>query len=148
MTNTPDLTPEAVERLARHTEKACKCEFDGIDVSATLRALSAALEVAEMSAKHWHARAEAAEARERALLKSNDQERKVLVENASLRHRLKTAEAERDALKAELAEAVGVLQYVADEDDAVIYRNEAANALTRVATKVRDFLARQNEADT
>jgi hypothetical protein len=36
----------------------------------------------------------AAQARERALLASNDEERKALVENASLRHRLKAAEAE------------------------------------------------------
>ena len=90
-------TPEAVERLARHTEKACKCEFDGIDVSAALRALSA----------------------------------------------------ERDALKAELAEAVGVLQYVADEDDDVIYCDEAATALTRAATKSRAIIAHhQKETGT
>lgn len=43
------------------------------------------------------AKLEASEARERALLQSNDAERKVLVENASLRYRLKAAEAERDA---------------------------------------------------
>ena len=66
-----DLTaPEAVERLARHTEKACKCEFDGIDVSAALRALSARVAELEALARrtteerdHDKERAEAAEAR-------------------------------------------------------------------------------------
>ena len=70
MTNTPDLTPEAVERLAKSLAFVAnrtgltveKCEQITDDTAATLRALSATLEAAEMSAKHWHARAEAAEA--------------------------------------------------------------------------------------
>ena len=49
------------------------------------------------------ARAEAAEAREQALLTSYDEERKALVENASLRERLKAARSERDAAIAEVA---------------------------------------------
>ena len=93
---TPDTSPEAVERMAewlydlpcchdspQHTSERCKqCERT---VAATLRALSAELEVERTShtatlkdAQADHARAE-------------------------------SAEAERDALKAELAEAVEVI---------------------------------------
>ena len=85
MTN-QDTSPEAVERLARHTEKACKCEFDGIDVSATLRALSAALEAKKATVKTLHDLDE------------------ISVET------VQQLTAERDALKAELDEAVGALR--------------------------------------
>ena len=63
MTN-QDTSPEAVERLivwlmdAHETGNTEK----NPDVWRTLEALSDALEAAEMSAKHWHARAKAAEA--------------------------------------------------------------------------------------
>ena len=66
------MSPEAVARLAERlddaqctsgcgTMKFCICAYAANSVD-TLRALSAALEAAEMSAKHWHARAKAAEA--------------------------------------------------------------------------------------
>ena len=116
------------------------------DAADMLRALSAALK--------------AAEARERALLKSDDQERKALVENASLRHRLKAAEARAEAaeselaaLKAELAEAVADLQmFVYEtthlspiEDDGSHWCKISAECLSNA----RAFLARhQKEADT
>ena len=111
MTDT-DTSPEAIQDAL----KACAAYYVPTHRLAVLHALSAAHAAALVREQDANAkamqhlrRAEAAEARERALLKSNDQERKVLVENASLRHRLKTAEAERDALKAELAEAVTLL---------------------------------------
>jgi hypothetical protein len=66
---------------------------------------AALIEGRDMMGRLWaqeKARAEQAEARERALLASNDEERKALVENASLRHRLKAAEAEVARLRAAL----------------------------------------------
>ena len=104
MTDTPDTSPEAVERLLDEVyDTVMEVERNPSGAFMAIQALSAALEAEK-------ARAEATESRERALLKSNDQERKALVENASLRHRLKAAEAERDALKAQLAEAVRVIR--------------------------------------
>ena len=80
-------------------------------ILAALEPAPDALEAAEMSAKHWHARA-------------------------------KAAESERDA-------ALEVLSYIVEEDDAVIYCDEAATALTRAATKARAIIARhQKETDT
>ena len=103
-----DLTaPESVADLIQfieHNEVYEKLEDADKEAyrqsKATLRALSAALEAER-------ARADAAEARERALLQSNDQERKALVENTSLRSRLKAAEAK-------LKEAVDVATRLAD----------------------------------
>ena len=77
MTDTDLTAPEAVERLARHTEAACKCEFGDLNVSATLRALSAerdealnqlgsarhSVDVLERRVADMLARSEAAEAK-------------------------------------------------------------------------------------
>ena len=118
MTNTPDLTsPDAVERLANRLGGTPLYDGSGEEsdlpdnASATLRALSASLEAAEMSAKHWHARA-------------------------------KDAEAERDALKAELAGAVEALNH---------YQLAAAGyvSVQSARDKADAFLARhQKETDT
>ena len=115
MTNTPDLTsPEAVERLARHTEDASDNEYPYCQlIGAALRALSAELEAAEMSAKHWHARA-------------------------------KAAEAERDALKAELAQARRLGATMSR-----FISGDSTEMGVHAAHEFRAFLARhQKEADT
>ena len=119
-----DLTaPEAVKRLANRLGGTPLYEGSGEesdlpdDAATTLRALSA--RVAELEAALEAERAklcklemrcanqtrmlDAAEARERALLTTYDQERKALVENTSLRSRLKAAEAK-------LKEAVEVVK--------------------------------------
>ena len=87
---TIDTSREAVERMA-HTMR----HMSG--VSDTLSALLA--------------RAEAAEVREQALLTSYDDERRALVENASLRERLKSAE----ALLQFIAEVAPVADKTCDE---------------------------------
>ena len=130
MTNTPHTSPEAVERLALCRDergnpilvplwKGAYMRYE--DHVENLRALSAALEV------------------------EKERSNKFMWQMRDTCKRAETAEAERDALKAELAQAVGVLQYVAEEDDAVIYCDEAATALTRAATKARAFLARHQK---
>ena len=58
---------------------------------------------------------------------------------------LRALSAERDALKAELADAVGLVQEIIREDDDAIYSKEAANALTRVGISARAFLARHQK---
>ena len=76
MTNTPDTSPEAVERIAQHYD----ADIEGCDpeCAATLRALSAALDVERAShtatITDWQAdlaRAEAAEAERDALKAEN-----------------------------------------------------------------------------
>ena len=142
MTNTPDLTPEAVERLAKSLAFVAnrtgmtveKCEQITDDTAATLRALSAALEVAEMSAKHWHARAEAAEAERDEALNQLDSER----------HNVDVLEIRVDALKAELA--VDALQMLLQVQDGLPMTGTDA---TLRSDRARAFLAaRQKEADT
>ena len=78
---TPDTSAEAVERLALFCETEVRDAFWAVEseyvvpddwaddkikeaklVAATLRALAAERDAAEHSAKHWHARAERAEA--------------------------------------------------------------------------------------
>jgi len=121
------------------------------DVWRTLRALSAerdALEAAEMSAKHWHARAETAEAEqlEQSRLLGMSAEREL-----SLRTKLKAAEAERDALKAELAEAVGALQNIESRPDKMTWGEdyEVSEAMRDMEETARAFLARhQKGTDT
>ncbi len=110
MTDTPDTSPEAVERLANRLGGTPLYDGSGEEsdlpdnASATLRALSAALESAEMSAKHWHARAKAAEAELDEALNQLD----------SSRHSVDVLESRVAKLKAELAEAVGVAARLAD----------------------------------
>jgi hypothetical protein len=92
------------------------------------------------------ARAEQAEARERALLASNDEERKALVENASLRTRLKAAEAEVARLRDALVKQIGSVLYPEDrtgyetaQDRAARYAQERVNAIaTYVGAKDDD----------
>ena len=123
-----DTAPEAVERAIG------MCRAHGLHgTEATLRALSAerdALEAAEMSAKHWHARAEAAEAD--------------ITDLAQKSTRLITQlEAERDALRAKLAVAVGVMRRA----DRSLGEHLPHDGQSRV--EIRAFLARhQKEADT
>ena len=130
MTNTPDLTsPEAVERyspiaVAPHdADPFGAMETDpegGFVLYEDYAALSAALEAAEMSAKHWHARA-------------------------------KAAEAERDSLKAGLAEAVGALQKIESRPDKMTWGEdyEVSEAMRDMEETARAFLARhQKGADT
>lgn len=100
-----DLTPEAVERYRPAVHKdgaACMLEcrlgdwvswHDYADLSTALEA--------------ERARAESAEARERALLTTYDEDRKALVENTSLRSRLKAAEAK-------LKDATTFIEAIAD----------------------------------
>ena len=95
-----DTSPEAVERLAQHTEKACKCEFDGIDVSATLRVLSAERDALRI---------------DRDLLREQRNNwREKCKQRAGSAARAEAAEAERDALKTQLAEAVDVMRQGCD----------------------------------
>ena len=106
MTDTPDLTaPEAVERLAKSSEQAM-AKLLGVhtvycEEAATLRALSAALED---------------ERAERGALDAILSARAGCTDLAIIKAKadLKAAEAERDALKAQLAEAVDFIQHVAD----------------------------------
>ena len=57
--------------------------------------------------------------------------------------------AELATLKAELAEAVGLLRYVVSQDDEAVYTLQAVIGLTLAAAKARAFLARhQKETDT
>jgi len=92
MTDTQDLTsPEAVERLARHTEDASDDEYPYCQpIGATLRALSA----------------------------ERDDQKKARIEAVrswvNAEARAEAAEVERDALKVELAEAVGCLRDLSD----------------------------------
>ena len=163
MTNTPDTSPEAVERMAewlydlpcchdspQHRPERCKqCERT---VAATLRALSAERDEWKAAAQRHHpnptdfrywegryrdekARAESAEARERALLQSNDQERKALVESASLRHRLKAAEAE-------LAEAKMLLSQMVNHAE---WRETNDGVFWEATDKARAFRARHQK---
>ena len=119
MTIDPDTSPEAVERLVERMRTAYGGQLYR-DCTATLRALSDALEAAEMSAKHWHARAEA-------------------------------AEAERDALKAELAEAVDVLQNIESRPDKMTWGvgvdedYEVSEAMRDMEEIARAFLARHQK---
>jgi hypothetical protein len=60
MSDTPDLTPDAVERLAAHIQKMCGCALGANaeqSVAATLRALSAALATERARADAWLAEA-------------------------------------------------------------------------------------------
>ena len=86
----PGTSPEAVERLIAWL-------MDAHEMGDTSKNPQVWRTLEALSAEH-----KAAEARERALLQSNDQDRKALVENTSLRSRLKAAEAK-------LKEAVEVL---------------------------------------
>ena len=87
----PDTSPEAVERLIAWL-------MDAHEMGDTSKNPQVWRTLEALSAEH-----KAAEARERALLQSNDQDRKALVENTSLRSRLKAAEAK-------LKEAVEVVK--------------------------------------
>ena len=105
-TNTQDLTaPEAVERIAQHYD----ADIEGCDpeCAATLRALSAKLEAAEARLKIQTDRLNIALAR-------NDVQAMNAIAAADDLVEIKRLMAERDALKAELAEAVGFIQHVAD----------------------------------
>ena len=103
MTNppTPDLTPEAVERMASGHENSirilCGDRTVRSEEAATLRALSAALED---------------ERAERGALDAILSARAGCTDLAIIKAKadLKAAEAERDALKAQLAEALGLLK--------------------------------------
>ena len=134
MTNTPDTSPEAVERLAQMLETDASdqhtqpCEMTGLmpedeyEAAATLRALSAALDVERAShtatITDWQADLARAEA----------------------------AEAERDALKAELAEAKMLLSHMVNHAE-WLEKNEYF--FWEATDKARAFLARhQKETDT
>ena len=132
-----DLTaPEAVGRY-RPSEFRMAPDSTGLWVRySDYAALSAALEAERginRGAQAWvdyhAARAEAAEARERALLTTYDQERKALVENTSLRSRLKTAEAK-------LKEAVDVMQKIVAIRDSVIWGED--HELARCSNDMHD----------
>jgi len=89
-------------------------------ILAALEPAPDALEAAEMSAKHWHARA-------------------------------KAAEAERDALRAELADAVGALQKIESRPDKMTWGEdyEVSEAMRDMEETARAFIARhQKGADT
>ena len=118
MTNTPDTSPEAVERLADALEcaarvsSASKMICGWLDEAAqTLRALYAKLEAEkERSNKFmWQVRdtCKRAEAAEAELYQRKADSKRWRQEATSRTNELI---AERDALKAELAEAVGVMQ--------------------------------------
>ena len=115
-----DLTaPEAVGRY-RPSEFRMAPDSTGLWVRySDYAALSAALEAERginRGAQAWvdyhAARAEAAEARERALLTTYDEDRKALVENTSLRSRLKAAEAK---LKEAVDAATGLADWIEHE---------------------------------
>ena len=116
MNSNTGTSPEAVERLAQHYDAANeilpdpRCNL----TSSTLRALSAALEAAEMSAKHWHARAEAAEAERDALKEQLAKQGRELnmAKYGQPDFAWSVHVAAMGALKAELAEAVEVLTLI------------------------------------
>ena len=102
----PDLTPEAVERpLDEVFDTQRDVEQNPCGAWQAIQALSTALEADR-------ARADAAEARERALLTTYDEDRKALVENTSLRSRLKAAEAK---LKEAVDAATGLADWIEHE---------------------------------
>lgn len=90
---TIDTSREAVERLNTHRVYIDRTmRFDEGITWTTVAGFYPHAYVPEDFALALLARAEAAEAREQALLTSYDEERKALVESASLRERLKAAE--------------------------------------------------------
>ena len=185
MTNTPDTSPEAVERLAQMLEKDARdqhtqpCEMTGLmpgdecEIAATLRDLSAALEIEKLNCvtllndadldynrktnglirRHakqildLKARAEAAEAERDEALNQLD----------SSRHSVDVLESRVAKLKAELAEAVGVIVECREEIDDYIRHEyphdhpvqERYRERDFAANPARAFLARhQKEKDT
>lgn len=82
---------------------------------------------------------DAAIRREKALLASNDEDRKGLVEAASLRHRLKVMTAERDAAWNDAIEAAAAVSgnYMSDEADELLLDmwREDVRALRREPSK-------------
>ena len=142
MTHPTDKELEAMAaKPDRKTHNMIEGHVQMEDAAATLRALSAERDALSSALeKAVLACGEQARARGEAEGKLAASEMAGVV--YGWKARAEAAEAERDA-------ALGVLRYIAEEDDAVIYRNEAANAFTRVATKARAFLARhQKETDT
>ena len=141
MTNTPDTSPEAVERLAKDHDEVGNSPEKYVmghphhwKTAATLRALSAELEVERTShtatlkdAQADHARAEA-------------------------------AEAERDALKAGLAEAVERLRFYASHSnweqmfainaDGLAHQSLGSPIGCDNGSKARAFLARHQKGQT
>ena len=172
MTNTPDTSPEAVERLiawlmdAHETGNTEKNPY----VWRTLRALSAALETERaenlilrqanegLSSAAWTAttRAEAAEAeRDAALELARDKEESADYWHQESRIQFEAknkAKSERDALKAELAESVEALVVLCQNeiDRGDKNSNPAYAAGARACRNAaRAFLARhQKETDT
>ena len=138
MTNTPHTSPEAIQDAL----KSCAAYHVPTHRLAVLHALSAKLE--------------ATEARERALLQSNDQERKALVENASIRHRLKAAEAELAEAKMHVAEMITAFEeHVALPDkNCSCHISPPCGDCTEndyareTLSEARAFRARQKETDT
>ena len=144
MTNTPDTSPEAVERLAQMLETdasdqhAQPCEMTGLmpedeyEAAATLRALSAALKACKarnVSAVEWV------------------QEQHRCADQYAAR--AEAAEAERDALKAELAEAVEVTEKLCKEASITSNRGAVTGShwthLGMAILKTRAFIARHQK---
>jgi len=86
-------------------------------------------------------RAKAAEARERALLETNQIQRDATVEAASLRHRLKVAEAERDRLREAHEENARILGYLENEMQGRVEAGKVG-ALSKCAARSRAALRR------
>ena len=132
MTNTPDTSPEAVERLAKDHDEVGNSPDKYVmghphhwKTAVTLRALSAKLE---------------AEKRHKLAITGD---------KINAVSELRQVKAERDAIKAELADAVGLLRYVVSKDDEAVDKLQAAIGLTLAAAKARVYLARhQKEKNT
>ena len=139
MTNTPDTAPEAVERMARLLERGRG------DVSATLRALSAALgaekralAICEDERGQWERHCKSAESRAERAEKLTDE----------MVSHIRAAEAERDALKAELAEAVALLRKSTTAIDELTSDNLGTldyKAIKLLIRKTRASLARHQK---
>ena len=164
MTNTPDLTAR-VAALIYHMGECRAIDMQDrqtvIDMRDEIRDLSAALEAERAShtatlkdAQDECARAEAAEAERDAaqdiLGKAKDWMQRADDDRLAQKTRTEAAEAERDELKAELAEAVGVMTpFSAFTIDG---RDPAADKYPLIAKAVKDlraFLSRhKKETDT
>ena len=147
MTNTPYTSPEAVGRLAARLYTSRQPSIgQRRSIADTLRTLSAALEGEK--ARVEAAEAELARLKQRVLddteeIQDMTQDHMDTIKaHLELERRLSTraeaAEAERDALKAELAEAVEAIKFCARLNVTVIEKGERARA----------FLSRQKETDT